>query len=325
MASMRAMMQSVSLQEQYDENAKWLISQKPFLANILVRTVKEFEGLDPKGVEKLIEGNPSVGATPVEEGLTNEKREDGTTEISGMNTEKKVHNEGVVYFDVLFYVRMHQDLAKVIVNIELQKKEPTLYDIEMRGIFYAAREISSQLDREFKIPHYNNIKKVYSIWICMNARENSLNKIILKKEDIIGYSRWKECYSVLNLVIIRLGRKVTEDQNQELHRFLGTIFGRDLQLSEKEAILEKEFGIDLDNEKKERLVEMCNLGEGIWETALEQGIEQGIEQGKISGIIETCRKLNLSEAEIVEKIKEIMHISEDEAKWSVQSFEIHNS
>lgn len=151
----------------------------------------------------------------------------------------------------------------------------------------------------------------------MNARENSLNKIILKKEDIIGYSRWKECYSVLNLVIIRLGRKVTADQNQELHRFLGTIFGRDLQLSEKEAILEKEFGIDLDYEKKERMAEMCNLGEGIWETAL--------EQGKISGIIETCRKLNLSEAEIVEKIKEIMHISEDEAKWIVQSFEIHNS
>lgn len=55
MASMRAMMQSVSLQEQYDENAKWLISQKPFLANILVRTVKEFEGLDPKGVEKIKE------------------------------------------------------------------------------------------------------------------------------------------------------------------------------------------------------------------------------------------------------------------------------
>ena len=40
MAGMRAMMQSVSLQEQYDENAKRIISQKPFLANILVRTVK---------------------------------------------------------------------------------------------------------------------------------------------------------------------------------------------------------------------------------------------------------------------------------------------
>lgn len=50
MASMRAMMQSVSLQEQYDENAKWLISQKPFLANILVRTVKEFEPV-PQSIE----------------------------------------------------------------------------------------------------------------------------------------------------------------------------------------------------------------------------------------------------------------------------------
>ena len=73
----------------------------------------------------------------------------------------------------------------------------------------------------------------------------------------------------------------------------------------------------MDYEKKERMAEMCNLGEGIWETAL--------EQGKISGIIDTCRKLNLPETEIVEKIKEIMHISEDEAKWIVQSFEIHNS
>ena len=155
----------------------------------------------------------------------------------------------------------------------------------------------------------------------MNVSENSLNKISLKKEVIVGHSRWKDCYSILNLVIIRLGRKVTVDQNQELHRFLGTIFGKDLQVSEKEEILQKEFGIDLDHERKERLTEMCNLGEGIWETALEQGIEQGIEQGKISGIIETCRKFNLSENEIVEKIREIMNISEDEAQRMIQTDE----
>lgn len=39
-----------------------------------------------------------------------------------------------------------------------------------------------------------------------------------------------------------------------------------------------------------------------------------IEQGKISGIIETCMKLNMSENDIIEKIKEIMHISGEEAK-----------
>lgn len=88
--------------------------------------------------------------------------------------------------------------------------------------------------------------------------------------------------------------------------FSWSIFAQELSFSEKEKILVKEFGIKLEGDRKERLTNMCNLGEGIW--------EQGIEQGKISGIIETCMKLNMSENDIIEKIKEIMHISDEEAK-----------
>ena len=306
MADMKAIMQQLSMQEQYDENAKWLNSQKPFLANILIRTVDDFKGMQPEEVVKLIEGEPSVGRTPVEEGFTNERLEDETMAISGMNTEKKVHNEGVTYFDVLFYVRTQNELAKIIVNMELQKEEPALYDVEMRGIFYAAREVSSQLGREFKNQHYNDMKKVYSIWICMNTRENSLNKIALKNENVFGQSRWKDKYDMIHIVTIRLSRKMDEDRGHELHRFLGAIFEQELSFMEKEKILVKEFGIKLEGDRKERLTNMCNLGEGIW--------EQGIEQGKISGIIETCMKLNTSENDIIEKIKEIMHISGEEAK-----------
>ena len=226
MADMKAIMQQLSMQEQYDENAKWLNSQKPFLANILIRTVDDFKGMQPEEVVKLIEGEPSVGRTPVEEGFTNERLEDETMAISGMNTEKKVHNEGVTYFDVLFYVRTQNELAKIIVNMELQKEEPALYDVEMRGIFYAAREVSSQLGREFKNQHYNDMKKVYSIWICMNTRENSLNKIALKNENVFGQSRWKDKYDMIHIVTIRLSRKwmKTEGMNcivfleQSLHR-----------------------------------------------------------------------------------------------------------
>ena len=97
-----------------------------------------------------------------------------------------------------------------------------------------------------------------------------------------------------------------EDRGHELHRFLGAIFAQKLSFSEKEKILVKEFGIKLEGDRKERLANICNLGKGIW--------EQGIEQGKISGIIETCMKLNMSENDIIEKIKEIMHISGEEAK-----------
>ena len=111
---------------------------------------------------------------------------------------------------------------------------------------------------------------------------------------------------MIHIVTIRLSRKMDEDRGHELHRFLGAIFAYELSFSEKEKILVKEFGIKIEGDRKERLANMCNLGEGIW--------EQGMEQGKISGIIETCMKLNMSENDIIEKIKEIMHISGEEAK-----------
>ena len=125
---------------QYDAEAKLLLAQKPFLANILVRTVKDYMGLNPCDVEELIEGEPYISTIPVEPGFTN------SVQIKGMNSENKVRNEGVAYFDILFYVRTSDGLSKVIINIEAQKSEPIDYDVEMRGLYYAIREVSSQLD-----------------------------------------------------------------------------------------------------------------------------------------------------------------------------------
>lgn len=306
MADIKAILNEVSAEAQYDENAKWLVSQKSFLANILIRTVSEFEGMNPKEVEKLIEGEPSIGKTPVEEGFTNTRLENGKVVITGMNTERKVRNEGVTYYDVLFYVRTGRKLAKIIVNIELQKNEPVAYDMEMRGIFYAAREISSQLGREFQSQRYNDIKKVYSIWICMNTGQNSLNKISLKNDNLIGQSSWKERYDILNVVTIRLGRGLDDKKEHELHRLLGAVFQQHVPQRVRENILEREFGIELAQNGRERLQNMCNLGEGIREVAL--------EEGKALGIIETRMKLQMSEADVIEKLKEIMQISEKEAR-----------
>jgi hypothetical protein len=46
---------------QYDEQAKRLLSQKNILAHILVKTVDEFKGMNPKDVVQFIEGEPKVG------------------------------------------------------------------------------------------------------------------------------------------------------------------------------------------------------------------------------------------------------------------------
>jgi hypothetical protein len=150
---------------QYDESAKRLLSEKNILAHILVKTVDEFKGMNPKDVVQYIEGEPHVASVPVEPGLTNyPKEQDGTDSegcdkdasrsgkgerLVGLNTENQEVNEGMVRFDIIFYVNMKDGRTQIIVNVEAQKSNPERYSLLNRGIFYACRMISSQKNREF--------------------------------------------------------------------------------------------------------------------------------------------------------------------------------
>ena len=53
---------------QYDDKAKRLLSKKFILARILIKTVDEFRGRNPKDVVLYIEGDPFVSVVPVEPG-----------------------------------------------------------------------------------------------------------------------------------------------------------------------------------------------------------------------------------------------------------------
>ena len=105
---------------QYDASAKRLLGQKIILAHILIRLVEEFKGMDADMVASLIEGEPYISQVPVEPGLTNKEMVDaGTGErIVGLNTESSEIDEGKVCFDIIFYVRMRDGLAKMIINLE---------------------------------------------------------------------------------------------------------------------------------------------------------------------------------------------------------------
>ena len=63
---------------------------------------------------------------------------------------------------------MKNGLSQIIVNIECQKDEPSAYQILNRAIFYVSRLVSSQKERDFVNTNYDDIKQVFSIWICMN-------------------------------------------------------------------------------------------------------------------------------------------------------------
>lgn len=271
---------------QYDTRVKRLLAQKSILAHILVKTVDEFKGMKPEDVVKYIEGEPSISVVPVEPGLANMKKTDAAGQrIVGLNTENAEINEGLVRFDIIFYVRMpsvddtKNGLSQIIVNIEAQKDEPTEYKILNRAIFYVSRLISSQKERDFVNTNYDDIKQVFSIWICMNMDDNSLSHIHLTKDEMLKPCNWKGNLDLLNIVLIGITNEIPEhDEKYEMHRLIGTLLSGELKEQEKLDIIEHEYNIPISQEFREDVRIMCNLSTGIEERATERATEKTSEK-----------------------------------------------
>lgn len=263
---------------QYDTRVKRLLAQKSILAHILVKTVDEFKGMKPEDVVKYIEGEPSISVVPVEPGLANMEKTDATGQrIVGLNTENAEINEGLVRFDIIFYVRMKNGLSQIIVNIEAQKDEPTEYKILNRAIFYVSRLISSQKERDFVNTNYDDIKQVFSIWICMNMDYNSLSHIHLTKDEMLKPCNWKGNLDLLNIVLIGITNEIPEhDEKYEMHRLIGALLSSELKEQEKLDIIEHEYNIPTSQEFREDVRIMCNLSTGIEEKATEKTSEKFI-------------------------------------------------
>lgn len=277
---------------QYDNSAKRLIAHKIILARILVKTVEEFKGMDPIEVAALIEGLPYISAVPVEPGLTNAVHFQNGQRLVGFNTENQELNEGLVRFDIVFYVRMKDGLSQIIINVEAQKDEPSDYEILNRAVFYVSRLVSSQKERDFENSSYDDIKCVYSIWICMNMEENTMSHIHLTKEDLIGSYEWKGNLDLLNIIMIGLAKELPEhDETYELHRLLGALLSRELTVDEKLDIIGKEYDIPLEENFRKDMSTMCNLSQGVKEEGIAIGRREGLEEGRREGHAELIAKM----------------------------------
>ena len=303
---------------QYDDKAKRLLGNKIILAHILVKTIDEFRGMNPKDVVSYIEGEPFISVVPVEPGLTNniEKIPSNDSKLSkdssengqrivGMNTENAEINEGLVRFDIIFYVRMKDGISQVIVNVEAQKDEPSGYHILNRAVFYVSRLVSSQKERDFVKTNYNDIKRVFSIWVCMNMDENSMDYVHLTDDKLLGSYPWKGGLDLLNIVLIGIANELPEhDDKYELHRLLSTLLSMELSIDEKLGIMEKEYSIAVDDRIREDVSAMCNLSQGIRDNTLAEVIMTMHEKGYTSVQIAEIVKKTIEEVEAVIKKRE---------------------
>lgn len=185
-----------------DAGAKSLFRYKIILAVILQKTLKEFQNYTPKEIMECLsdisqETEVSAGLTISEETIGVENAE------SVQNKEKRAL---------------------------LQKTLNLPYEIESRGIYYMARQISSQLNYVFEdTKEYSSLKKVYGIWICLNDIPKSMQNTIvwhnLLPSHTYGIENEKTpCKDLMEMIIIRLGNGEEIELESDILRFLYGIF-----------------------------------------------------------------------------------------------------
>ena len=263
----------------YDAEVKQVLSDPQILAWILKYTTEELKNDSIECIISCIEGKPEVGSRYVQSGHY-------AKSIDGMNTEGSVPGEGQVIYDIRFRVILPTgDQIGMIVNVEAQKDANPGYDIVTRGIFYCARMLSSQMGNEISAKEYDNLQKVYSIWICMDVPQKAEHTIVryrMQREDMHGHAKINSRYDLMELVMVYLGREEMVEKGTDLHKLLSIVLSDKLQPAEKKGILKQKYDIVTSVELEGGLVSMCNLSEAIAEKNLKQGLEQGMLQTLVS-------------------------------------------
>jgi len=278
----------------YDAACKRVLSEKAILSRIMKACLEEYKDCDVADIEsKYIEGQPQVSAVPV-------LPDESGTIISGLDSEDKSLREGNVTYDIRFraIVPGSGEQIGLIVNVEAQNDYYPGYPLIKRGIYYCCRMISSQYGREFTSSHYEQIKKVYSIWICMNppkSRENTITRYRLTEEHLVGEATEPvRNYDLLSIIMLCLGGPDGKNYDGVL-RMLDVLLGSETSVAEKQKILENEYHIQMTQKLESEVSVMCNLSKGV--------LEKGIAKGTISAIRNLMETTNWSMEQAMAALK----------------------
>lgn len=253
----------------YDAACKRLLSEKAILARIMQGCLDEYKDCDIESVEACIEETPQISSVAV-------FPDEDISIITGMDTEDKSIQEGTVTYDIRFqaFVPNSDEQIALIINVEAQNKFNPGYPLVKRGIYYCARMISSQHGREFFSSHYEKIKKVYSIWICLKPpkeRESTITRYCLTEENLVGEIKEPHAhYDLFSVIMLCLGGRDNIAYDGVI-RMLDVLLSRDIAQTKKRDILESDYNIPMTRSMERGMSMTCNLSEGVWEEGFVEG------------------------------------------------------
>lgn len=291
-----------------DEAVKNLLSQKSILAYILKYAVQEFSPFSLEEIIPMID-QIHVATIAVEPGETNDM-------ITGETQESKVQGEGTVTYDIRFIATLPGggDPAEynLVINVEAQAKQNLSYCVETRAIAYGSRMISDQIGKNVKKSHYENLQKVYTIWVCMNCAQKDANTITeygIREVNHVGEYTGTPRIDLISAIIIRLPKDDEWDKAKNpatnLTEMLATLLSNRITPENKIETLEQKFGIEATEEIRQEVNNMCNYSSAVSEKAY--------DEGQIRGAIKLARDMKWSDNQIEQYLIETYKLSKEEA------------
>ena len=234
--------------------------------------------------------------------------------IESDGTEDVDIEDGKIIYDIRFPLYYNNRTIKILVNVEAQKSISYTklgYHIESRMVYYMARLVSSQKNVEFIKSNYDDIKDVYSIWICMDteADEDSIIELGLQPRVIYGNTSWLPQRSIMNGAVIRIrSRADVEESKNKLIAMLEVLFSCRARQDKMNRL--EEYGLEMTTELEGCVNDMCNISDLLVEESEERGERRGMERGmargekqaRLDSIRTLMRKLNQTAEEAMDTL-----------------------
>lgn len=261
---------------QLDRTVKRLLSTRRVLAFIMIHAVTEFRTYTIEEAMAAIDGDPVISRKNLRSGRVEPEV------VQTVTNESTSSEKGQIYYDIVFYAHTRTgEHQKLWINIEAQKSSYPGYDLVTRGIYYSARLLSDELDKEFESENYDDIKKVYSIWICMNPphmdrQSRGVEDTIIEYRTVpsLLYSKSETDianihtgrYDLMSTIFINLFPD--ERSENELIGMLSALLSGRRNAEDRLRTLSEEYGFPITTDMEEEVQTMCNYSEWIVECAL---------------------------------------------------------
>ena len=265
------------LNKAYDEYCKKILSNKQILARIMKECVSEYRDIPVEEIPSYIENDPQLDVSV----------DDETDKIQGRNVEDQSVHGAEIKYDILFDAKLpnseENERIGLFINIEAQNSSNTPYPILSRAVYYCSRLLAKQKNMQggFQNSEFQNLKKVYSIWIVMNsnkAMEGVLNKYTITEECLETEYRFpKEDYDKLSVVMIYPKREYDiKDNKNGMMKMLNLLFKAKMPAEDKKYQLSQNYGIMMTRAIEKEMKGVCNLSQGVREEGRVEGLAEAV-------------------------------------------------